>query len=434
MTVFLKCVKMFIDVLAMLCVVLIVEVPFGGSMNTNIKKLLIASGSMLLLEVLLEAVFELATINQYIVTFIEFVFMFSVVFAGATEKRVRTALLTIPAVFVYMNCGQIGYLIEKIWGFGNYSPFSKTDDITWATLISDVVLLVILLLLKYRGHSYIKVKLSLGELILITIFCIFSPIIIIVLEALETVVQYGAYNWAWMIFVLVLNFAIIYGIAYRKKAKYYKLQSENYKNQFDDEYSYFKEYKNNNMEIAKFRHDWNNHMIVMQKLFEQGKFEEAKKYFDSFPVVKRSNASKVLSGNETVDTILAAKSEYFENLEVELKINGTLSRLSPMSPMDICILFANLIDNALEAVAKIKGNRYLHIYVTESPNMIMIILKNPMSQMLLTEGNLIKSTKAEAEKHGVGLQNVAEIVKKYKGEYYIETPENEYIIKLVLPL
>ena len=47
MTVFLECVKMFIDVLAMLCVVLIVEVPFGGSMKTNAKKLLVASGFML---------------------------------------------------------------------------------------------------------------------------------------------------------------------------------------------------------------------------------------------------------------------------------------------------------------------------------------------------------------------------------------------------
>lgn len=434
MSVFLECVKMFIDVLAMLCVVLIVEVPFGGSVKTNARKLLIASGCMLLLEVLLEAVFDLATINRYIVTLIEFLLMLCVVFTCATEKRVRTALLTIPSVFVYMNFGQIGYLIEKILGFGNYSAFSTADDITWATVISDVVLLIILLLLKYKGHSYIRAKLSLGELILITIFCVFSPVIIVVLEALETLVQYGGYNLAWMIFVLVLNFAVIYGIAYRKKAKYYKLQSESYKSQFDDEYNYFKEYKDNNKEIAKFRHDWNNHMIVMQQLFEQEKFEEAKKYFESFPVVKKSNTTKVLSGNETVDTILAAKAEIFDKHNVELKINGSLSRLSAMESMDICILFSNLIDNALEAVARVNKKRYLHINVTESPNMLMIIFKNPTDQELLIEGDTIKSTKEDAMKHGIGLQNVAEIIEKYKGEYYIETMENEFVVKIVLPM
>lgn len=434
MTVFLECVKMFIDVLAMLCVVLIVEVPFGGSIKTNARKLLIASGCMLLFEVLLEGIFNLDAINQHIVTFLEFVFMFSVVFSCATEKRVCTALLTIPSVFVYVNWGMIAYLIERLLGLGQFSVFDEPGSITWASLLADVVLVALLLFTKYKNKKYIQVKLSLGELILITIFCVFSPIIIVVLEALETVVQYGGYNLAWMIFVLVLNFAVIYGIAYRKKAKYYKLQSESYKSQFDDEYNYFKEYKDNNKEIAKFRHDWNNHMIVMQQLFEQGKFEEAKKYFESFPAVKKNNSTKILSGNETVDTILAAKAELFDKHNVELNINGSLIRLSAMESMDICILFSNLIDNALEAVAKVKEKRYLHINVTESPNMLMIIFKNPMAQELLVEGDMIKSTKEDAMKHGFGLQNVAEIVEKYKGEYLIETPENEFIMKIVLPM
>ncbi len=434
MTVFLECVKMFIDVLAMLCVVLIVEVPFGGSVKTNARKLIIVSGSMLLLEVLLEGIFDLEAINQYIVTFIEFVFMFSVVFACATEKRVRTALLTIPSVFVYVNWGMIAYLIERLFGLGQFSVFDEPGSITWASLLADVVLVALLLFTKCKNKKYIQIKLSLGELILITIFCVFSPVIIIVLETLETFVQYSGFKLAWMIFVLVLNFAVIYGIAYRKKAKFYKLQSESYKSQFDDEYNYFKEYKDNNKEIAKFRHDWNNHMIVMQQLFEQGKFEEAKKYFESFPAVRKSNSTKVLSGNETVDTILAAKAELFTKHDVELKINGNLSRLSTMESMDICILFSNLIDNALEAVAKVKEKRYLHINVTESPNMLMIIFKNPTAQELLREGDTIKSTKEDAMKHGIGLQNVAEIVEKYKGEYFIETPENEFIMKLVLPM
>ena len=162
--------------------------------------------------------------------------------------------------------------------------------------------------------------------------------------------------------------------------------------------------------------------------------DEAKKYFESFPAVKKNNSTKILSGNETVDTILAAKAELFDKHNVELNINGSLSRLSAMESMDICILFSNLIDNALEAVAKVKEKRYLHINVTESPNMLMIIFKNPMAQELLVEGDMIKSTKEDAMKHGFGLQNVAEIVEKYKGEYLIETPENEFIMKIVLPM
>lgn len=434
MTLFIECVKMFIDVSAMLCVILIIEVLFGGKIRTNAKKLIIASVLMLLLEILLERVFQINEINQYIVTLLEFLFMFIAAFIFATEKRFRTAFLTIPAVLVYLNWGMFVELIERILGFFKYPAINRAGNITVGTVIADITLLIILILIKCKSSKIYKTPLSIGELILISVFCFFSPVINIVLEALESVVSYSGYKIAWMFFVLILNIAVIYGIAYRKKAKYYKLQSESYKSQFDDEYNYFKEYKDNNKEIAKFRHDWNNHMIVMQQLFEQGKFEEAKKYFESFPVVKKSNSTKVLSGNETVDTILAAKAEIFTKHDVELKINGSLSRLSTMESMDICILFSNLIDNALEAVAKVKEKRYLHINVTESPNMLMIIFKNPTAQELLIEGDTIKSTKEDAMKHGIGLQNVAEIVEKYKGEYIIDTQDNEFIIKLVLPM
>lgn len=434
MTILVECIKMFIDVSAMLCVVLIIEVLFGAKIKINSKKLLIASALMLLLEFLLERVFLINAINQYIVTFLEFLFMFIAAFTFATEKRFRTAFLTIPAVLVYLDWGMIIDLMERMLGFGKYPAIDRMGNITVGTVIADATLLILLILIKCKASKVYQSPLSIGELTLISVFCFFSPVINIVLESLESVVDFNGYKISWMVFVLVLNIAVVYGISYRKKAKYYKQQSETYKNQFDDEYSYFKEYKNNNKEIAKFRHDWNNHMIVMQQLFEQGKFEEAKKYFESFPAVKKSNSSKVLSGNETVDTIFAAKSEFFTRYEIDLKLNGNLSRLSSMEPMDICILFSNLIDNAIDALYKVTDKRYLHVTVTDSPNMLMIIFKNPTAHELLKEGNIIKSTKVNATQHGIGLQNVADIVKKYKGEYYIETPENEFVIKLVLPM
>lgn len=48
-----------------------------------------------------------------------------------------------------------------------------------------------------------------------------------------------------MFFVIVLNIAVFYGIIYRNHAKYYKELSENFKEQFDSEYAYFKIIKRN---------------------------------------------------------------------------------------------------------------------------------------------------------------------------------------------
>ncbi|MBR4085206.1 MAG: sensor histidine kinase [Lachnospiraceae bacterium] len=119
---------------------------------------------------------------------------------------------------------------------------------------------------------------------------------------------------------------------------------------------------------------------------------------------------------------------------IDLKFDGSLARIAPMEPVDICILFSNLIDNAMEELAKIQGNRYFYVSVTESPNMTMIILKNNMSGELVLEGNSIKTSKEDALNHGIGLQNVKEIVSKYNGEYTIETKNREFVIKVILPM
>ena len=105
-----------------------------------------------------------------------------------------------------------------------------------------------------------------------------------------------------------------------------------------------------------------------------------------------------------------------------------------MEPVDICILFSNLIDNAIEACCKVQAKRYLWMKVTDSPNMLMIILSNPMTGALLKSEEGIKTTKEEKNEHGIGLQNVEEIVRKYNGECYYETQEGEFKIKLVLKM
>ena len=56
----------------------------------------------------------------------------------------------------------------------------------------------------------------------------------------------------WIVLVLAANAAAVYGIAHRKKARYYGSLSRDYRKQMDEEYEYFQEYKNKNKEIAKF--------------------------------------------------------------------------------------------------------------------------------------------------------------------------------------
>ncbi len=432
MTYFVHLGMIMMDIFALLNVILIVDVLFGAKLVYNNRKLAAICAGFFVMEIFLEYVLKWD--NTLKLVGLEYLFMFSTVFFFAEKRKLRTAFLTISAVIVYVQWGDIGFLVELLLGLDKYKMMVETSKLTPMMLITDLSLIIILFMLKQSKKPIMKIKMTLGEVIFLTLFCFFGPVLVDVLESLETIFNNKIYDLTWVMLALLMNVAVIYAIFNRKKARYYENLSDNYKQQFGEEYTYFKKYKDNNKDMMKFRHDWNNHMIVMQDLLEQGKYEEAKKYFDTFPVAKKSKSRNLLSGNETVDAILASKAELFDEHKIDVKINGELTRLVKMEPVDICILFSNLIDNAIEACCKVEGEHYLQINVTDSPNVLMITLRNPMKGELLKDEEGIKTTKEEKNEHGIGLQNAEEIVRKYNGECYYEAQDGEFTIKLVLEM
>ena len=426
-------VLVLVDVFTMLNVVLMVELFLGGKYTFARKQMLISAGCYAMIDIVLEYVFNCT--SDLIVVIVGLVFMASVVWVLAREKRIRTALLTILAVFMDMQWGSVGDLIEMLLGVDEYYILVGRSMLSPFLPLFEVLLFVLLIgLRKYTQDGKIPLTLSVGERIFLGIVCFFGPMLTEILAGLEEVFQNPTYNLAWVVFVLALNVAVVYGIIFHKRTVYYRELSASYRDEFDKEYMYFKEYKDANQEISKFRHDWNNHMIVMQDLFAQGKFEEAQKYFEGLPQNKSAAKTNLLTGNETVDTILAAKGDLLEQHKIAVKLDGGLGRLKQMEPVDICILFANLVDNAIEALAQYEGERTLLIKVTESLGAMMLVLENPMNGALVWEGEKLKTSKPDAEWHGMGLRNVEEVVVKYRGECEIEMKGNLFVVRIVLPL
>ena len=105
-----------------------------------------------------------------------------------------------------------------------------------------------------------------------------------------------------------------------------------------------------------------------------------------------------------------------------------------MEPVDCCILFANLIDNAIEANISYQGDRYITLQGVRHPGTILIRIENPTSQKASRSGELLISTKPDSMQHGIGSRNAFEIIHKYAGEYTITTQENLFAIQIVFPL
>lgn len=151
--------------------------------------------------------------------------------------------------------------------------------------------------------------------------------------------------------------------------------------------------------------------------------------------------ASVLTGNESLDALLAHKSMQCEQrgIRFDRMIDGAL--LAFMNPVDLYALFGNAIDNALEAVARLDetadarpADRYIAVRVHREKGMAMIRVENPFAGELTFEDGLPRTTKDDARYHGFGTRSIRMIAEKYDGHLSIVARDGVFRLTVILPL
>jgi len=414
-----------VNVSAVLNVLLILKVFFGATIKLNQRILFIVSGIYLIANVLFVLVPGTDTYTGLFV----FAFMVISILVLSQSQRIKNMFLAIPAALMYVQWGSMFNILEQLLGLDKFSYTSRyVQNVTVATILPDFILLVILCVLLIKVNKEINsVKFTRTEGVIITIICIVYPIAVAFLDYAQNFIVHPLFKPIWLGIAVLINVAIIYGVAHRKKAAYYKNVANQYKEQFQLEYDYFKDYKKNNNDIIKFRHDWNNHMLVIQEMFEKGEYDRANEYFSKIVSVSKTDKQPYITGNEIVDMILKSKHSDMVEKEIEFNMNGSLVDLQFMEDVDCCILFSNIIDNAIKASKYSDSNKKISLSGKKINNLLYIELMNSVATGDKKMKNIIQ--KNDGEIHGIGLRNVAEIVKKYNGEHSIEERDGIFTIK-----
>lgn len=145
--------------------------------------------------------------------------------------------------------------------------------------------------------------------------------------------------------------------------------------------------------------------------------------------------SAVKTGNETLDTILTERSLYCEKHGIRLSCMADGKKLSFLTEGDVCALFGNALENAIEAVSRLERpeDRNISFLVRERRGMLVITVDNPFSGELTFEGGLPKTTKEDSGYHGYGLKSIRMVAEKYGGEATV-TVDEIFHLGILLPV
>lgn len=421
---------MLVNVSAVLNVLLILKVFFGTSIRLTNRILLFVGGLYFLVNVVIAVIPAMLPF----LTIIVFAFMVVSIFVLSQEKKISNCILAIPAALMYVQWGSVFKLLERLVGLDKLVYHMPEMDVTISSILPDYILLIIMIILLNKvNKELLETKFTKIEGIIITVICIIYPVVVAFFNYLDGQINHRLFAPFWLVVMILINVAVVYAVAHRKKAAYYKKVAANQREQFQTEYDYFKDYKENNVDIIKFRHDFNNHMLVIKGMYEKGQFDRANDYIEKLTEATGGLKKSYVTGHEILDMILKSKAVAMEEAGIEFAMEGNLTALDFMEDVDVCILFSNIIDNAIEANLNVpqdeETKRYMNLSAKMVNKMIFIQLKNPYREDID-----VKVNKTNGDVHGIGLHNAKEIVEKYNGQMEAVTETGVYEVKIVMSI
>ena len=142
------------------------------------------------------------------------------------------------------------------------------------------------------------------------------------------------------------------------------------------------------------------------------------------------------TGNLALETIIKEKKLQCEKEGIVLKcvVEGIPQEF--MDVVDLYVLLGNIVDNTMESVMQLTDalERIIEIRLYRDRNMIRMVFRNRYKGTIRFDSGLPVSTKPQDGYHGFGLKSIAQIVEKYSGAMTIDTDNEVFLLKIMIPV
>lgn len=249
----------------------------------------------------------------------------------------------------------------------------------------------------------------------------------------------NSYEYAVILLIAFLSFISLFWCVL-VLAKQQKLERQSMLMEMNSKYYEFLEEQH--FEIRRFRHDFANHIQVLSTLLPERRDEYIKNLAKDSSIVQ----PVAYCGDATVNAVLSVKKSMMEHHGICMEIAVDIPKELPFEKTDICALYANALDNAMEAcigvleeerVVMLKSRAQKGLFCLEVRNPAVLAGRNQESYFVLSteseSGHMPATSKMDKINHGLGLKSIREIVGRYGGRMEGKTGNGIFELFLYLP-
>jgi len=301
-------------------------------------------------------------------------------------------------------------------------------------IIHKILLFVILkiILLIFKGDGTVEIKQGIITF-LFSCATVFGLGATMYIASVDTSARIQSQT---VILTVVLTFSnvALYVLIYQMQ----KYQQNKYQLKLLQEKIAFEEARHNDAaaiwsNIRKVQHDIKQHITVISAFIEDNKIESCRRYLDDLMPSVGNIGNLISSDNKALDYLINSKLTPLK--DTKIVISGSIGDLSDINEFDLVCLMGNILDNAIEALEKLKDpndKRIELLFLKQNSNRI-IICKNTVESPVLSSNSELKTTKRSKDAHGFGTKIIAKIVSDYHGmvDYFEEF--NMFGVQVILP-
>ncbi|WP_179128574.1 sensor histidine kinase [Marinilactibacillus piezotolerans] len=186
-------------------------------------------------------------------------------------------------------------------------------------------------------------------------------------------------------------------------------------------------------QMRGIRHDYRNHLQVMNTLMQNKKTDELGSYIAQLTNELNQVDTIIRTGNTMIDAIVNTKLTAAKHRGIELDATAIAPKELSIEHVDLAIILGNLLNNAIEAATKkseTADDRFIRLYLAPMKNTLYISVTNTMTENPRPSFLSLKRKNSR----GYGLSRIDQAVDKYQGIVNRKWEDGVFATEVTLPL
>lgn len=355
-----------------------------------------------------------------------FLFIISLNYVADFRQRILTV------VYIYCILCFIEMLVAAMTGYIHFPLEAKSMySSIFGQIANQLLSLITVAIIRVRKKNSDYVSLPWLYWVCLVAFPIFSLYFLVIL--FHTGKMNRVYTILNLVFLLIINFSVIVlydlvisSMGTMTKGLLLEQQNRSYEKQLNIMQATIKA-------NVTLQHDLRGHLLALKTYLNNNLTEDASAYVDKMLNVGMKNKNEIYrSGNTIMDSILNYKVQEALDMGIHVNANIRVPEGLGIDSFDIIVVLGNILDNAIDATAKVGDNKKIRICLIYDRRRVMLEVQNTYCGEIQVRQGIPMTTKGDELLHGVGLQNVRTVVEKYRGTVDISYDEKWFKICVMM--